>query len=172
MQQLVYCQVFACSVKLQAHTAVIFHPGYTGINSGLEAEAVEQKEQLKIQTWEGAMFLLRGKRLPSTNPSSSSPRLRLSWAMKRSAQSHSLSIPGSGGPVGFGHPKHSDLLQRTAPAFSVSFQCFLSPTSPGPVRKPQARTSLGLAYGKDTFTAGPSLNASFSQYCAAYGHNS
>jgi len=37
--------------------------------------------------------------------------------------------------------------------------------------QPQARISLGLAYGRGTFTAGLSLNASFSQFCAAYGHN-
>ena len=111
------------------------------------------------------------KRLPSTNPSSSSTRFRLRWEMKRSAQSHSLFIPGGDGPAGLGHPKLSDLPSCTAPAFGVSFQYFFSPTSPGPVRKPQARTSFGLAYGRDTFTAGPSLNESFFQFCAAYGHN-
>lgn len=107
---------------------------------------------------------LREQRLPSTNPSSS--RFGLRWEITVCWSQVAKDL------LDFSHPEHSDLPSCTAPAFGASFQGF----SPLPAQQAsQKATGKGLPWtclSKRHSHVEPSLNETFSQFCAAYGQNS
>lgn len=152
---MVYCYISGCSVKLQALTNAIFCPGCTGINSGLEVGEGRVERGSKHAHMGRGYISLWEKIFPSTNPSSSIFGLRWEIAVCWCLVAMDL--------LDFGHLEHSDLSSWTAPAFGVSF---LLPCQPSQKATGKG-LSLGLAYQRDVPTAGPSLNETSSQFCAA-----